>query len=54
MTMHFGDLELEDLEPEQVSDDTEDVYVPASDEELADILEMNSENSIIDYQTKTH
>jgi chemosensory pili system protein ChpA (sensor histidine kinase/response regulator) len=50
--MAFGDFELEEIEPEQVDEEAIDLYEPASDDELADILEMNSESSIIEFASE--
>ncbi|MBL4672310.1 MAG: Hpt domain-containing protein, partial [Arenicella sp.] len=47
--LDFGDFELEEIEPEHAGEPIIDLYEPASDDELADILEMNSESSIIEF-----
>ncbi len=50
--LEFGDFELEEIELEKIDEEVIDLYEPASDEELADILEMNSESSIIEFASE--
>jgi len=48
----FGGFELEEIELDAHKEEEADLYTPATDEELADILEMNSESSIIEFASE--
>ena len=51
-SVSFTNLELEEIEPEVVDEFEGGDYEAPSDEELAEILEMNSESSVIEFASE--
>jgi chemosensory pili system protein ChpA (sensor histidine kinase/response regulator) len=52
VSIDYADFELEEVEPEDAGKEVLELYQPASDDELADILEMNSESSVIEFASE--